>query len=367
MGEAGTQGGGAASDEPIVKNPPGEELGLPAQLRRERLADIERRLDTHRRWAFGVTALALLACLPSLGLLVLAPLVAAAVLLAAMHMIMQRTGAIDHWATVLWCVSPVLIGASVALTGGPESPATVFFALPAVTVAVRFPPRGVLIGTAWTLLVLFASTIPVDPDAAFGEPARLIFPFAATIATVILSTAIAESERRFRHEAVVDPLTGLLNRAALSERFAELEQRVERGEEPPPLGFLIGDIDNFKAINDRHGHDIGDVVLREAASAMRDSLRTLDLVFRVGGEEFVVLLPGSDLGKAMEIAERLRAAVAERSLEAVPVTISFGVAATTDGELDFERLYRQADLALYAAKRGGRDRACASELLTAVS
>jgi diguanylate cyclase (GGDEF)-like protein len=354
------------SDDHLVKTGQ-EEPGLPEQLRRERLLHIERRFTRHRRWAFGVTALALAASVPSLGVLVMTPLIGVALLLTVTDRMMQRTREPGRWAAFAWYVSPLMVGASVALSGGPTSPATAFFAIPAVTVAARFGSRGVLVGTAWTLAVLFASTIPVDPEAAFSEPARLIFPFAATIATVILSTAIAESERQFRHEAVVDPLTGLLNRAALSERFAELEQRVERGEEPPPLGFLIGDIDHFKAVNDLHGHDVGDLVLRDVAAAMRESLRALDLVFRVGGEEFVVLLPGSGLGAAMEIAERLRAAVAECTGRTVPVTISFGVAAADGDVLDFERLYRQADLALYAAKRGGRDRSCASELLTSVS
>ena len=118
-----------------------------------------------------------------------------------------------------------------------------------------------------------------------------------------------QSEREHRRVAVIDPLTGLLNRSAFAQRLGELQHQIDQGAESS-LGFLMADIDHFKRINDEHGHPVGDAVLRDVAYAMRSELRAFDLIYRLGGEEFAILLPGADVEKTREIAERLRAAVA---------------------------------------------------------
>ena len=131
-------------------------------------------------------------------------------------------------------------------------------------------------------------------------------------------------------------------------RFEELEQLAGHGEHAS-LGLLVADLDHFKQINDEHGHPVGDAVLKDVAYAMRKALRAFDLVYRIGGEEFVVLLPGADLDARVEVGERLRAAVAEQRTGDVAVTMSLGVTAARGGGVRFADLYGAADAALYEA------------------
>jgi diguanylate cyclase (GGDEF)-like protein len=343
---------------------------LAAQLRRERLVDMEARIGVYRRRAFTVLALALIASGPWIGFWFLVPLATALIAsLVADRLVRTRTHA-HRWAAVGWGISGVMIAVSVALTGGPGSPAVMWLALPAVTLGARFELRGVLWGVGYLIALMFLCTIALDPQDVLDRPDSLIFPIALVIATAIFSGATQASDREHRRVAVLDPLTGLLNRAALLARFDELEQVAGersgdeasgRGRcEHASLGMLVADLDHFKQINDEHGHPTGDAVLQDIAYALRKALRAFDLVYRIGGEEFVVLLPGADLDHTLEIGERLRAAVAENRTGDVVVTMSLGAAAARGSAVRFAELYSAADAALYAAKRGGRDRVCAA-------
>jgi two-component system cell cycle response regulator len=159
--------------------------------------------------------------------------------------------------------------------------------------------------------------------------------------------------------AVTDGLTGLHNRRYMSTHLATLtEQAKERGK---PLSVLILDIDFFQAINDTHGHDAGDEVLREFADRMRSNVRGIDLCCRYGGEEFVIVMPDTDLNLAQVVAERLRQRVAgdpfviAGGVKQIDVTISIGLG-SLDGLQDTdEQIMKRADLALYRAKRNGRN------------
>jgi len=179
----------------------------------------------------------------------------------------------------------------------------------------------------------------------------------ATVAVALLGGALVQSDRDHRREAILDPLTGLLNRSALAQRFSELTADSRDPRNAGKLGLLIGDLDHFKLVNDQHGHAVGDVVLKDVGYTLRKHLRALDNVYRVGGEEFVVLLPGAGgVEGAYEVAERLREAVEESRPAGLQVSISFGaVASDGRGSLDFDRLYRDADVALYEAKQAGRN------------
>jgi diguanylate cyclase (GGDEF)-like protein len=162
-------------------------------------------------------------------------------------------------------------------------------------------------------------------------------------------------------EAATDPLTGVLNRRALDRLMQRETERCDATGAPSAV--LALDLDHFKAINDTHGHAAGDAALRAFAQRIRGHLRQSDQLARLGGEEFIVLLPGAPLSKAMEIAERLRSAVAESPLVATPrvaVTVSIGVASRAAGETG-PGLLARADEALYAAKHAGRNRVIASE------
>lgn len=171
---------------------------------------------------------------------------------------------------------------------------------------------------------------------------------------------IATVERRNAELEVMastDPLTGLTNRRRFAERADEEIRRAQRYD--VALTLIVGDVDHFKAVNDGWGHDVGDLALRHVASLWRDQLRDVDLSARIGGEEFVALLPETPLPQAEGVAERIRATIAATALstEGVAVmhlTISLGVAALLPGET-LTDLMRRADQAMYRAKHSGRN------------
>ena len=125
-----------------------------------------------------------------------------------------------------------------------------------------------------------------------ANPVLLLAPVTLVACTAILSTALMHSDVHHRSENVIDPLTGMLNRKALTTRVTELEQQsLVSGE---PIGIVVGDLDHFKEVNDNCGHVTGDAVLKEVAYEIRKELRAFDLAYRLGGEEFLVIVPGAD-------------------------------------------------------------------------
>jgi len=170
---------------------------------------------------------------------------------------------------------------------------------------------------------------------------------------------LQKANAQLRELAVCDPLTGLDNRRRLDERFHEMFEHAVRLREP--LAVAMFDLDHFKQVNDDYGHRAGDEMLRQIGSVLRSSMREIDRVGRYGGEEFLVLLPGTALDAAVTFAERARLRVAAHrfSFEGRPfqATISCGVAAWPDQRLlNRDELLQAADDALYVAKRTGRDR-----------
>jgi two-component system, cell cycle response regulator len=159
--------------------------------------------------------------------------------------------------------------------------------------------------------------------------------------------------------AITDALTGLYNRRYMETHVGTLvDQAVARGK---PLSVLILDIDYFKSINDTYGHDAGDDVLQDFAIRIRKSIRGIDLACRYGGEEFVVVMPETDMAVATMVAERLRRRIAsepfpiQKGTRMIEVTISIGIAALGSGD-DAAAVIKRADQALYRAKRDGRNR-----------
>jgi two-component system, cell cycle response regulator len=159
--------------------------------------------------------------------------------------------------------------------------------------------------------------------------------------------------------AITDPLTGLYNRRYMESHLGSLLQQAAARKKP--LTVLVLDIDYFKAINDSYGHDAGDEVLREFATRIRKSIRGIDLACRYGGEEFVVVMPETDLAVATMVAERLRRRIAtepfpvQQSARSIEVTISVGLSALGPND-DAADILKRADRALYRAKRDGRNR-----------
>jgi two-component system, cell cycle response regulator len=176
---------------------------------------------------------------------------------------------------------------------------------------------------------------------------------------VELQEQLLEAQEALRERATHDGLTGLYNRVAILDILRQELARATR--EPLPFTILMADLDHFKEINDRHGHQAGDEVLREAARRMKKTMRCYDSLGRYGGEEFLVVLPSCDECGAWTMAERLRQSLGEEPFafgEALfPITCSIGCATQPVGEAyDCDSLIRLADGALYTAKHRGRNR-----------
>ena len=191
---------------------------------------------------------------------------------------------------------------------------------------------------------------------AFEDEDRMTIASLASHAVVALDNA--RLHRIVERQALVDGLTGLANRRQCEETLASELARVERFG--GSLAVVVADLDWFKDVNDRYGHPAGDAILREVAGLLQETLRDVDLAGRWGGEEFLLILPGTDLAGGARVAERIRLALAGRiALSAdgtpIPVTASFGVAATPPAGTASE-LFAAADAALYEAKRAGKNR-----------
>ena len=331
-------------------------VSIHEEARRERLLDMEERLRRYRFACFAILGLALAVgggssigywWIPLLGLGLAG--------FAVADRFMRQSAHPAIWIAGAWAALPALLGASAMVTGGATSPALVWLALPAVTLGFRFEPRGMIAGTAYVLAVFAVAAIVPDPAAAWDERQTLIAVAALIVSTVILSGALVESDRAHRRRSTLDSLTGLFNRTALEQRLGELHGQPCNPAEGLSHAFLLCDLDHFKRVNDQFGHAAGDAVLQDVAYTMRAALRAGDSIYRVGGEEILVMLPGAGHEDALEIAERLRVAVRERRPVGIPVSLSIGVAVAEPTTVDTEDLLARADAALYAAKAGGRD------------
>ena len=205
-----------------------------------------------------------------------------------------------------------------------------------------------------------AAFLPRD-SAQFAALSRpLLERLAGQLALVLDNARLAE---RLRELSMLDGLTRVLNHRAIHERLTEELARAERYDHP--LTVVLCDLDHFKAINDTHGHLAGDAVLRAAAQELRRCLRTADAFGRYGGEEFLAVLPESDLDAGRQAAERLRRALADRQLalpsgQTLVLTASFGVSSRADAGVrpTASALVSLADQRLYEAKSRGRNTVC---------
>jgi diguanylate cyclase (GGDEF)-like protein len=195
----------------------------------------------------------------------------------------------------------------------------------------------------------------------WAEELNLVVSIAALAGVGALSLALNQARlaRSHRREARTDVLTGLLNRRALFDTFSERDL-------PPFTSLVVFDLDDFKAINDSHGHAVGDEVIRRFAATLRSEVRAIDTVARLGGEEFAIVLPRSRSESAIQVAERVRRTFGdvEVASEGGPIrcTVSAGVASAVTGGEPFSEVLRRADAALYVAKRNGRNRVVAEPL-----
>ena len=330
----------------------------PTELDRTRIVDANDRVRTIRLVGAGAVGAALLISAPWIGwwTLILFALVA-----LNFYNVERRMSASPHperVSAVAIVITLLLIAVGVALSGGPHSPALPWMVLPGAMVAARFRLQVVVAGVVLTVLLILASTLGVDPAGTIDDPVTVIATLALLTAVISIVLALQGAELHHRDEAILDPLTGLLNRHALIPRFIEISHQARLSHQPVCL--VLCDVDNFKAINDEYGHDRGDAVLRDVAYELRKRLRSFELVYRLGGEEFLIVLPGVAYREAWEVAERLRAAVEQAHPTGIPITISLGLSADSGKEVVYDALFKAADQALYAAKRAGRNRVVAA-------
>jgi diguanylate cyclase (GGDEF)-like protein len=248
-----------------------------------------------------------------------------------------------------------LIAYALVTTPGPGD-AAVLYALPVFWTTFFFGRRGaasilgcVAVGHAIALVAMPAS------DAYPGRWLDVIVS-ASGVALVVLVLEHRNEMllERLAEEARTDPLTGLLNRRGFDEHAARELAHV--GRDGTSIALATFDIDHFKQVNDEFGHVVGDRVLVHLARVLAVQSRGLDVAARLGGEEFAVLMPGSDRAGAEAFTERVRAALATTGPGGLPqVRVSAGVIATSEA-IDVQLMLEQVDRALYAAKRSGRDR-----------
>jgi diguanylate cyclase (GGDEF)-like protein len=245
-----------------------------------------------------------------------------------------------------------VLAGTVALSGGAESLALPWLVLPTVFSAARFRGAVVAAGVVTGILLLLAATLGTDAPGVLHHPGPVLVSAVLLISVTAAVYVLSAAEVEQRGDAVLDHLTGLLNRTSLESRFKELaELATLRGD---PISMVVLDVDRFKSINDEYGHATGDAVLRDLAYGLREQLRSFELVYRVGGEEFLLLLPGTSVDDAALVAERLRVALEQARPGGIAVTASFGVAAGGGGTR-FDDLFAAADASLYRAKAAGRN------------
>ncbi|MGC2192365.1 MAG: sensor domain-containing diguanylate cyclase, partial [Candidatus Dormiibacterota bacterium] len=209
-------------------------------------------------------------------------------------------------------------------------------------------------------------TIPLDDGQnrlgllSLDEPVDQQYPDLATVQALELfadqcAAAISRVQlhQQLEQLAMTDSLTGLHNRHVLEDALARELQRSERSGRP--CAVLFCDLDHFKRVNDKWDHATGDQILQQVAAIIRQRLRRGDLAARYGGDEFVVLLPDTEMDAAVEVAGDLRERIAAAS-SALPVTVSIGVAGSVEADLDGASFLAAADAAMYLAKRAGRNR-----------
>jgi diguanylate cyclase (GGDEF)-like protein len=321
------------------------------------MLEMDSYLQPVRRATFAVIALSLLAMGPWLGWWTVVPVLLAAVAFAIADANIHRLERPEYGLFAAWLCSQVIIAVAVAISGGADVPTLSWLAIPIVTLGARFSERGIAVGVAFTIALVLAVAFVTDASAVVDNWSLVIAPIALVIAVAMFQTVLMRSDVKYRAEAVIDPLTGMLNRNALMNRINDLEEQSRVAK--LPVGVVLGDIDEFKRINDSFGHACGDDVLKDVAYELRSCLRAFDLFYRIGGEEFLVLVPGADHVGATGIAEQLRQAVERTSHGGHEVTMSFGVSASERGEtFDYESVFAQADTALYEAKDAGRNRVC---------
>jgi len=326
---------------------------------RARLLDMSERVRRAERLSLVALAAAGTLCVPIYGSTPLLPLAAAVGAIGVGQAVLTRVRRPENVLMGCWLFAQLMIALAVGLAAGPSLYLLCLFIFPMLLGSAVFPPRAAAAGVVFTGLLMTATAFIANPHMLASTPFALIYPAATMLASAIPAAAVRNLDVTTRESAIVDQLTGTLNRAALEFRIAELAHQSALTEHQ--VAVVLGDLDRFKSINDEHGHSAGDDVLRETAARLIEATGSTHPIYRLGGEEFIVLLTDTDISDAVAVAQRLCGAIRERPLSGINVTMSFGVGASPAGApFDYEQVFADADRALYEAKAGGRDRVCAA-------
>jgi diguanylate cyclase (GGDEF)-like protein len=336
-----------------MQTPTGSWL-CPTEGDRARMLEAGALVRRARVWVSLGVGLATAASGPWIGWWPLFFSVLSAIQVATLDHRVARSPRPERFVAFSFVATAIFAALGAATSGGAQSPLLIFLALPATLMANRFRRPVVIAGTAFSAGLLLLGSVAVDPRAFADDPTTVFATMAILVGIVTFTLSLSDTEIALRADARFDHLTGLLNRAALAPRFAELRSQARATD--GLIALVVYDLDRFKAVNDDLGHDRGDAVLRDTAQLLRGHLRAFDLVYRLGGEEFALILPGVGVAEAMEIAQRQRESIEEARPGGVAMTISGGVASARGSEVDWETLFQRADTALLRAKREGRNR-----------
>jgi diguanylate cyclase (GGDEF)-like protein len=330
----------------------------PTELDRMRVVEASDRVRRARTYIWGVIGLTIFASAAWNGWEVLLLFLPAGLNLALLERMLKRSERPERWAFGTMTFLMLLFAAAIPVTGGANSSAIPLVIIPAAVAPMRFRGTVVVVLGVLTALTLLGITIGFDAGGFIDDPRLIITTLALLVCVTMANWALVEAEMAQRDAAVLDPLTGLLNRKALDLRILELEQQARLTG--ASIALVACDLDHFKHVNDTHGHDRGDAVLRSFAYQLRKALRSFELIYRLGGEEFLFVLPGARLEEGVAIAERLRKTVEEGEPGGLEITASFGVSAAAGEDFVYSSLFKSADEALYEAKAAGRNRVVAA-------
>jgi diguanylate cyclase (GGDEF)-like protein len=321
---------------------------------RERMLDIVRRLRPAMRWSMVLLVIAAVVSIPVYGWAMQVPFLLAGVVLGVTRSRAEHLRRPEFLLEAGWLFAQLAIVAAIALSHGPRVYLLSVLVLPVLVTAAVFPGRIVALGAAITAVLMLAVGVVLMPSAVAAMPPVVTYAIALLIVLSLQASRTAAADEDSRQSVVVDPLTGLLNRAALQARAAEPMHQLA-GAGGSELAVLVCDVDHFKRVNDERGHATGDAVLAEVARRLEKSIGRSGSLYRYGGEEFIVLLEGGAAARAADLAEQIREAVRQDCVAGLPITVSLGVASSSPEVRDYVALVAVADRALYRAKAAGRD------------
>ncbi len=332
----------------------------PNEEDRARVLENSARVRRGRLVAAGIIGASAIAAIPTYGWWLLVAFAVGVIPIQSLEVRMRRSPRPEYHAAFNIVMAQAAMAGAAALTGGPTSPVLFLIVIPTAFAATRFRFQVAIVATIIPIVMILIVTLGLHYHQTILHPAWTIVAIDVVIGVSAACQALFGAEQYHRKTAILDPLTGLLNRQGLERRFDELaEQARMMGA---PVSVLMCDLDHFKAINDSHGHAAGDAVLRDVAYELRKQLRSFELIYRIGGEEFLVVLPGATLPAALALGDKLCEATRNCRSQGLSITLSVGVAMLSGSDVNFRGMFEAADQALYRAKRDGRDRVASAQL-----